>query len=287
MKFERIQLFVQIVEKGSFSVVAREARVSTAAVSKQIALLEQEAHVKLLRRTTRSVVPTEAGVVYYEQCRKVLQEYLNAEALISKLSVEPSGKLKVVSSPYWGEKYILPRLKEFLVRYPKLVLELEFAERMPDLSKEEIDVIFGMSMAGPENSIQKKIGSTRYVLCASPQYLKARGTPLKIQDLKSHSYIGHSKRRFDDRLNFKNKREIHIQPSLWLNDTRTMLNCAVQGIGIAKLHRNLVEEYIQSGLLAEILPNELESQIPVYLYYREDRYLHPKVRHFIDFFSRF
>jgi DNA-binding transcriptional LysR family regulator len=285
MSLGRIEIFVKVVELGSFSEAARSQKISTAAVSKQIALLESEAKIKLLDRTTRRVRLTEGGQAYFQQCKKVLSEYQIAQSLLSHLSQEPAGDLFVVSARYFGEAWIVPFLREFQELYPKILLDLELAERMPDLEKENVDLIFGMSMAGPLNSIQKKLTSTRYVLCASPDYLKQFGVPRRISDLKNHRYITHRMRKPDSKVTFKNKLEIHIDPVLRLNDTGTMLECALQGMGIVKLHDYVVQNALDQGSLIEILPGSLESQIPVYLYYREGRYLQPKVRHFIDFFS--
>ena len=139
-----------------------------------------------------------------------------------------------------------------------------------------------MSIPGPADSIQRVIEKTRYVLCASPDYLKKYGTPKRPQDLIGHQYITHSMRRPDDVILFKND-SIHVEPLLRLNDTKAMLQCALEGVGIIKLHEYVVREAIEQKKLVEILSSFAENELSIYLCYQARRYLQPKIRRFIDF----
>ncbi len=203
-KLNQLATFIQVAENSSFAKTARSMKLSTAAVSKQIGLLEDSLGVQLLHRSTRRVELSEIGQIYYEHCKRIMSELSEADAAISKTHQEPFGELKVTSGRHFGERYIVPHLADFIKSYPKVRINLELAERIPDLEKEGVDILIGMSLPGPPDSIQRVIEKTRYVLSASPAYLKKFGIPKKPEDLIEHRYITHSMRHPDDVIFFKN-----------------------------------------------------------------------------------
>lgn len=282
-KFERMDTFIKVIDCNSFSLAAKTLKISSAAVSKQISALEEELGVKLLNRTTRSLLLTEAGRIYYEYCQKLMNMVSEADSLVSQMRVEPSGNLHVVSGRHFAETFIIPHLKEFMTKYPKVIINLELAERVPDILKENIDIVFGMSIQGPQDAVQKKIAMTRYVICASPHYLKKKGTPLAPKELLNHHYIAHSMRKPDNLITFKNDQQIYLNPILKLNDTEAMLQCALDGVGIVKLHDYVVAQALAKGKLLELLKKYAEPEMPIFYYYRQSRYVHSKIRLFLDF----
>lgn len=174
-------------------------------------------------------------------------------------------------------------MREFLSKYPKIELNLELAERVPDLNLEAIDVLIGMSISATGDAIQKRIATTSYSFCASPNYLKLFGTPEKPVDLKNHRYITHSMRKPDNELLFRDKEVITINPYIRVNDAQTMLNFALDGLGIVKLHHYVVKEHLERGTLQELLSAYSNSEIPIYAAYPQRRYISSKTRCFIDF----
>lgn len=282
-KIDQIQTFVQVIDKNGFAAAGRSLGISKAAVSKQISMLEMELKIKLLHRTTRKLVLTDAGAIYYEHCQKLLESIRDMDNLISAIQREPAGKLHIVSGRHFAERYIIPYLGEYMKLFPKVKVFLELAERIPDLEREPIDLILGMSVTGPPEAIQKKIMMTRYKLCASPSYLKKYGTPMHPQDLQNHSYITHGMRKPDNILRFNQGQEVFLEPILHLNDANAMLACAIQGLGIVKLHDYVVEEALKQNLLKEILPQYAENEIPIYYMFKSTPYIQPKIRTFIDF----
>lgn len=282
-QFDAIETFVLVVEENNFARAAKRLHISAAAVSKQITLLEKHLGVQLLKRTTRQLALTEMGGAYYEQCKRILSEIQHADALVSEFHKEPKGLLRVVCANYFAKRFIVPRLAEFMRRYPKVILELELAERMPDLARENIDLLFGVSLLADPELVQRKISSTHYVICASPAYLKKYGIPKKPNDLLQHHYITHTMRKPNNVLVFKDKQQIQLQPILRLNDAEAIKACALQGIGIVKLHEYMVREELATGKLQEVLEKYREPDQSIYLYYQPMRYLQPKIRCFIDF----
>lgn len=284
-KLECIISFMNIIENQGFAAAAKKRQISTAAISRQITLLEQHLGTALLIRTTRRVTPTPIGIEYYEQCKKTLEALATAENAVKGSQQDASGLLHVMANRYFAKFYIVPRLKKFMKLNPKLRIKLEVAERFPDLASEDIDLIFGISLEGPLGLVRKKVASTRYVLCASPEYLRKHGTPKSPNELSQHRYITHEMRTPDNVLKFDNNFEIYVDPILWLNDSRAMRDCAIQGLGLVRLHDYIVKDALVSKKLIEILPQFNRSTLPVYLYYQQSRYLLPKIRKFIDFFT--
>lgn len=278
----QMETFVLTSELGSLAAVARKLGISPAAISKQLTRLEEDLGVQLLIRSTRKIALTDVGISYCQQCRRILEEVEEASSLISHIKSEPSGTLKIISGRHFAGAYIVPNMKEFLARYPKLEINLELAERIPDFQAEDIDVLIGMSLSAPIDAIQKRIASTSYAYCASPAYLKSWGVPKKPHDLKKHRYIAHSMRRPDNELVFGGKEVVSLTPYLRVNDTQTMLQLALDGLGIVKLHRYVVEEPMSKGTLRELLP-AYSKEIPLYVAYPQRRFISSKVRCFIDF----
>ncbi|WP_106224792.1 LysR family transcriptional regulator [Legionella pneumophila] len=285
-KFDRITYFIAVVEEHGFAAAARKFGVSTAAVSRQIARLEAELKAELLVRTTRKLSLTDIGARYYQQCKKALLELNEADIAIANSQNEAVGILNVTSSRYFAMRFLLPYLPEFMDLNPKLQIKIELAERFPDLAQESVDVLFGVSMEGPPELVRKRVSTTRYVLCASPDYLANNGIPKIPSDLAKHRYITHSMRNPDNLVTFKGDEQIYVEPVLWLNDSRALCECAMLGMGIIKLHEYIVAEALQDGRLIEVLPEFQESSLSVYLYYQASRYLQPKIRRFIDFFTK-
>ncbi|HEV8052422.1 MAG TPA: LysR family transcriptional regulator [Parachlamydiaceae bacterium] len=279
----QMETFVLTSELGSLAAAGRKLGISAAAISKQLTRLEEELGLQLLVRSTRRIELTEVGKNYCLQCRRVLEEVEVASALVSQVKSVPQGPLKVVSARYFASAYIVPHMKEFLLKYPEIELNLELAERIPDLNAEGIDVLIGMSISATGDAIQKRIGTTRYLLSASPAYLKKFGVPKKPEDLKKHQYITHSMRQPENELVFDDKEIVTVMPFIKVNDVQTMIDFALDGLGIIKLHHYAVKEQLKHGTLQEVLPAHNQLQIPLYVAYPQRRYISSKVRCFIDF----
>jgi DNA-binding transcriptional LysR family regulator len=279
-----MSLFVSVVELGSLAAVARKIGISSAAVSKQLTKMEKDLGVQLLIRSTRRLELTEIGRSYYVQCQRVLDEAAEAHALISEMRSVPSGSLHVLSGRHFAASYIIPHVESFLAKYPKIHLNLELGERIPDLHNEKVDLVIGMSVSASGDIIQRKIGNTSYVYCASPKYLKSFGTPNQPKDLKKHRYITHSMRRPDDIVEFDDGKSIAVQPYIRVNDVQAMLEFALKGMGIVKLHRYVVQKHLDAGRLRELFIGENKREVPIYVAYQQRRFVPSKIRCFIDFF---
>ncbi|HHF7344831.1 TPA: LysR family transcriptional regulator [Legionella feeleii] len=281
-----IQTFCKVVQCQGFTAAAKQLDISAAAVSKQISLLESELGVTLLERTTRKITLTSVGESYYKEVQAVLQALEQANSVIAASQAEPKGLLRVKSSRFFAENIILPRMPEFQIHYPQVVLDLQIAEQVPHLLEEGLDIAFGMSMQVASNSIQKKITTTRYVFCASPAYLANFGTPEKPIQLQQHHYLTHSMRQPNNSWTFASGETVFLEPSLYLNDAAALCDCACRGIGIVALHHYQVARALENGELVELFPTYKMPVIPVYLFYHPARFIQPKVRVWIEAMSK-
>ncbi|MDI9817915.1 MULTISPECIES: LysR family transcriptional regulator [unclassified Legionella] len=280
-----IQTFCKVAQYRSFTAAARQLSVSAAAVSKQISLLEAELGASLFERTTRKVVLTSVGEAYYQEVQSVLQALEQANSVVMASQAKPQGVLRVKSARFFAEKIILPRMPEFYARYPEVILDLQIAEQVPHLLDEGLDVVFGMSMQVASNSIQKKITTTRYVFCASPEYLSRFGHPAHPADLNKHRYLTHSMRQPDNRWTFASGETVYLEPVLYVNDAAALSDSACRGLGIVALHHYQVAEVLARGELIELFSGLAMPVIPVYLFYHPARFIQPKVRVWIEVMS--
>lgn len=284
-KFEQITTFISVVEENGFAAAARKKGVSTAAISRQFAALESALSVQLLKRTTRQITLTEIGEEYYQQCKSALGVLQEAEHAITRSKNEATGTLHIMTNRYFTMTYLLPRLSEFNKYNPNIILNFQLAERFPNFEKEGIDILFGVSVEGSPDLVRRRVANTRYVLCASPTYLKINGVPKHPTDLIKHKYITHSERKPDNIVTFKDELELRVNPAVWFNDSFAMRECALQDMGIVNLHDYMVSDDLKQGRLVEILKGHQEPQKNIYLYYQKSRYLQPKIRKFIDFYT--
>lgn len=280
----QFEVFLSITEHGSFTEAAKSLNLSKAALSKTIKALEKELELSLFIRTTRSLKLTEEGKLLYQQCLRLKEELDSVRHLVGRFHSEPRGHLRISCNLFWAEKYLLPKLELYMKKFPQIEIDLLSEERLPDLKRENIDLVFGVNWPAPDNVIARKIGETRYVLCASPDYLKRFGTPTCLNDLEQHQYIPHLGREHHTPIVSlkKTTSKIHLKHQLKTNHSHLIKACALQGLGIVELHDYVVADEIEKGNLIEILPGILKEKEPIYIYYRKDGFVLPKVRQLIN-----
>ncbi|MDR2310087.1 MAG: LysR family transcriptional regulator [Brucellaceae bacterium] len=281
---QQMQVFLDIAEAGSIAAAAKKLGLTAPAVSKQLAMLENQLELGLIERTTRRMQLTPAGRIFKDYAAETLRLLSERESrYLSEMRGEPSGTLRVVAARPLAIQFLLPHLHEFTSRFPHITLDLELAERFPDIEQENIDLIFGMTMQGTAGLIQRSIGKTAYWLCAAPSYLERHGHPQQPDDLSEHYLIAHTMRRHPNRLTLRDHQEVAMRTVLRLNDTSAMRQAAYQGTGIVSLHHYMVEDMIRSGELIRLLPDYELPAVPVHLFYRKSGRILPALRHFIDF----
>lgn len=282
-KLKLMKTFMVIVEQGNIVRAANTLAITKAAASKQLIDLENHFKTQLFKRTTRKLKLTDTGRSFYESLKNVFSAVNTAESIVTHTLEKPGGILRITSHRNFGEKYIVSHLGEFISLYPDIKIDLELADRFPDLEKENIDILCGIGHEGPEHLVRKKIYSAHHILCAAPAYLAQFGVPKKPEDLTRHRYITHSFRSPDNLLTFNNNSEIYLDFHIRLNDAQSMLKCALQGLGFIKIFNYFAEEYINKGELVEILKKYREPEKSIYIFYQPQKFLPVKIRLFLDF----
>src|ERR1700731_2143504 len=189
-RFVGMAVFAKVVESSSFAAAARHFDMSPAMVSKHIRTLEERLGVRLLNRTTRRVSATEVGQNYYERCLRILNELEDAERAAGDLEAAPRGLLRVTTSGSFGAHQLAPAIADYLIAYPDVSIDLSLHDKYIDLLEERIDLAIRLGQLADSSLIARKLYPVEMVLCASPGYLAANGSPHTPRDLvKSNCLI--------------------------------------------------------------------------------------------------
>jgi DNA-binding transcriptional LysR family regulator len=187
-----LEIFVRVVDTGSFSAVARHQRIGQPAVSKAVVQLEEWLGVSLLMRSTRSVVPTEAGRIFYERAKRTVAEADEAVVAARGSASALSGRLRVSTSVCFGRLHVIPHLPTFLAEHSELEIELVLDDRHLDLVNEGIDIALRMGAMPDSNMTARRIAEGRRMVVATPAYLQRHGTPTSPAELSGHQAIVYS-----------------------------------------------------------------------------------------------
>jgi DNA-binding transcriptional LysR family regulator len=188
-RLSALEMFVRVVDTGSFSAVARNQDIGQPAVSKAVVQLEEWLGVSLLMRSTRSLVPTEAGRIFYERAKRTIEEAHQAVLAARGSACGLSGKLRVSTSVCFGRLHVLPNLASFLAEHPDLDMDFVLDDRHLDLVNEGIDVSLRMGAMPDSNMTARRIAEGRRIVVATPAYLQRHGTPKSPGDLVSHQAV--------------------------------------------------------------------------------------------------
>lgn len=283
---DRFEVFTHVVEQGSLTRAAELLGCTKAAISKKIKRLEEDYSINLFSRHKQRLRLTTEGEALYEQCLRLRKELEGARSICQSLHTEPEGDLHVVVFGYFAERLVFPRLKNFLETYPKVKLRIDTTERVPNFLEENIDLAVGFSLPPPDmdRTIQKRMATTRYVLCASPQYFNEFGQPNTLEDVKEHRYICHTGRSIQQAIRLKPGFDTYLDPYLWVNTVDSLIACARHDVGLIQLPLYMVDNLLQDGTLIEVLTEFQAAKDSVFCYYPQCRYMQPKVQKFMEFF---
>ncbi|MFK3839566.1 LysR family transcriptional regulator [Serratia sp. NPDC087055] len=280
-----IQAFVQVAETRSFSDAGRQLGVSSSAVGKSVARMEQRLAVRLFHRSTRSVTLTAEGALFLERCRRILAEMAAAELELADSRGTPSGKLRVSLPLVSG--LMMPVLTDFMHQYPDIALDVDFSDRMVDIVDEGFDAVVRTGEPTDSRLVSRRLGGFQLVLVASPAYLKQRGQPEKPADLLNHACLQH-KFPTTGRLEPWPLRDLalsELPATMICNTSEALLPVAQAGLGIACLPDFMVKVALQRGELQKVLEGFVEHQGSFRVIWPSSKYLAPKLRVFIDFLS--
>lgn len=287
-RYGEMEAFLQVVDQGGFTEASKALGLSPSAVSKLISRLEDRLGARLLQRTTRRVSLTAEGRVYADQVREILADIDAVEASVGGAEAEPRGRLRINVAHGFGMAQIVPLIPDFLARYPKVDVQITFADHVVDLVAEGEDMGIRLGELHDDALIARKLGEHHRIICAAPGYLQKHGTPRTPDDLDKHNCLlfdgpeGLNEwpfRRSDGSIERR-----PMQGSFRSNNGDAVLRLLLDGVGLCYAADFGIKPYIENGRLVPVLADHTAQVMrPVHVVYPARKHLAAKVRVFADY----
>jgi len=285
-RLEAMSITLAVAEAGSLSAAARRRKTPLATVSRKVSELEAHLQTKLFNRTSRALVLTDAGRSFVVAAKRILADVAEAERAASGEYTTPRGDLTVSAPVALGRMHLLPVLAEFLATFPRVDVALGLQDRPVDLLEEEIDVALRIGALADSSLIAVRVGEIRRVVCASPAYLKSRGTPKSPDQLARHDCITYVPAQSPNTWTFERDRttyHVPVRSRLIVSNLESACDAARAGIGIATAFSYQVADLVRSGELVPLLQEFMPPARPVSFVYSPNRFMPVKLRAFLDF----
>lgn len=284
-RIETMQAFVTVADHKGFAPAARKLGLSASAVTRMVAALEERVGARLLQRTTRSVMLTDAGERFLERARRILADVEEAEAAVQAERTQPTGRL-VVSAPLgFGRRHVTPLMSTYLKRYPDVAGDLRLSDRMVNLVEEGVDIAVRIGHLPDSSLVARAVGDMRRMVVASPDYLAAHGEPHHPSEIAAHRtvHFGALSAAPDWRF-VEDGREVRVAcaPRFTTNSADAAIFHAEQGGGLTRVLAYQAAEGLASGRLKAVLTDYEIAPLPIHLVYPTSRLLSAKVRAFVD-----
>jgi DNA-binding transcriptional LysR family regulator len=282
---DKMQTYVRVVEAGSFSAAAKQLRLSSAAVSRQIATLEHELRAELIARSTRRMTVTAAGRRYYERCVAILRDVDEAHAAAG--ADVATGLLKVSAPVTFALARVVPHVAALAAKHPELRVDLKLEDRQIDLVLDGVDIAVRVGSAPPMTTelVAHRLGEFRRIAVAAPSYLRKRGTPRQPDDLAGHDALSHThdgSGMFVTLVDGDREHHVRLAVRFSSNAGHVLRELAIAGAGIALLPAWFVDGAVERGELRRILAAWQSPPIPVHALHRTAQRGESRVRVFID-----
>lgn len=291
MDIALLGIFADVARLGSFASVARQRNVTPSAISRAICSLESELGVRLFHRSTRNVVPTEAGLAYFERIVSLVEDIDQANQVARRLSEAPAGRLRLAAPVAFGQIALAAPLAVFAKAHPDLHFDVIFSDAVLDVLHDRIDISIQLGPLADSALIAKRLCPIRYVICASPDYLRTHPVSSAPGELHDHVCIGTAPPDGSDCWLLKSEdgivTRLGVAPRMRVSNAVMARQCAAAGLGIALLPEFVAWEQLASGFLVrlfdlfEATPHEFGAV--AWLVYASGKHLPNKVRLLLDF----
>ena len=286
-----MEVFVRIVDLGGFSAAARTLNMTPSAVSKLVARLESRLGTRLINRSTRKLQLTAEGAAFHERGLRILEDMAAAEREAAT-GAEPQGRLRINSNVPFGLHYLLPLLPGFLADFPKIKVDVALTDRVVDLIEERADVAVRTGPLRESRLVARKLGDSRMIVAASPDYLRRHGEPRTPADLDGHNQLGFCFTRYIEGWPFTDgeggSTPHNLTGNALVSDGEALRQLALAGLGLVRLSSFHITPDIKAGRLVPVLekynPGDIETMYAVYV--GQGGHLPARVRALLDHLSR-
>lgn len=283
---ESMSIFVRVVERGSFSAVARELGLSQPTISKHISALETRLGGRLFARSTRQLSMTDEGKRYYQHCRAILACVENAEHTFHAGQERIAGSLRIGSSGSFGRVQIASRLHGFLALYPEVSVDMQLSDENVDLLSAGIDVAVRIGELKDSGLLARKIGLTRRCVFAAPSYLERHGVPATPNDLARHNCLVFNQLEHFASWRFEHNGRWHsvqVSGNVRSNNSEAIRQMVLSGLGVSLSPSWLFRQDLSEGRVVAILESYVPASLPIHAVTLPDRRQSARVRAFTDY----
>lgn len=287
-RLHAMEVFVRVIEAGSFSAAARDLRIGQPAVSKLIAALEDRLQVRLLIRSTRQLRPSEAGQAFYERARRTLAEADEAESAARGEGAGLDGRLRVCASVTFARLHIVPRIGAFMAAHPNLRLDLIMDDRFVDLLEENVDVSLRAGDVQDSSMTGRRLASCPRHVVASPAYLARAGTPSEPADLLAHTAIVYTQGVVAEDWHFRRgtaDASVRIPTRLSFSAAEGVREAVIAGLGVAMTSNWMMAPELASGRVVAVLTDWQLPTAHLWALYPSGRLPTAKARAFVNWFA--
>ncbi len=281
-----LQLFIRVVETGSFSKASAGLGITQPTATKHVAALEKRLGARLFHRSTRGVTPTEVGTLYYEKCKVIARELEEADSLAALMQSRVQGTLRISTSVAFGRRALTPLVLRFMQQHPELQVDLSFEDRYVNLVEQGIDLAVRMGRLADSALGARWLGHNPWVLVAAKGYLAEHGTPRTPADLARHRALVYSSVQGDDRWAFSRADgetvAVPVKGPLRSNNLSAILAAAREGMGLAILPRYVAHESLKQGAVRPLLERWSLPVQEIHAVYPSPRHVPTKVSGFVD-----
>lgn len=285
-----VELFVRVVETGSFSRAAAELKITQPTATKAIAATEQRLGVRLLHRSSRGVTPTEAGQDFYGKCKLIQAAIDEAENVAVRRQGSVGGQLRIGTSVAFGRRVLVPLVLAYMRANPDVRVDIGFDDRYVDLVEQGIDVAVRMGQMADSTLGARYLGHNPWLMVAAPEYLRAQGAPHGAEDLRAHRCIVYSSVQGDDRWRLAPPGgallSIPVAGPLRSNNLTTVLAAAAAGMGLAILPWYVAREALEQGAIVPVLEDHALPVQDMHAVFPSPKLVPSKVTAFIDYLAR-
>ncbi len=285
-----VQLFMRVVEMGSFSKAALELGITQPTATKAVAAMEAHLGARLLHRSTRGVTPSEVGAAYYEKCKVIAREMDEASNLATLMQSQVGGRLRISSSVAFGRRVLVPIVLRYMREHPEVQIDFSLDDRYVNLVEQGVDLAVRMGRLADSMLGARFIGTNPWLLVASKAYLDAHGTPTAAADLSAHNCLVYSSVQGDDRWSLKtpsgDEQSIAVKGTFRSNNLSAVLAAANEGMGLAALPQYVARESMASGKLQAVLVNHSLPSQEMHAVFPSPKLVPAKVLSFIEYLQQ-